>query len=188
MKIPRRVRTALRRFCHMLGHKPVSVMKVIMKAGGAPAEELVSLKYFRCHQCDDVAPACQDASGGSTGAILLQPQGDCRCLRAARLHKDHVQRAVHGVHRLQGQICIGMVIMGTCPKAILVLSWCSQQGHLRTRFDRQRKASASSRSQSSRADWTWRAARRNSEGELQPRVPRHGGDQRGHGQEGSGSL
>ena len=45
MKLPRRVRRALRRLRHMLGHKPVSVMKVIMKAGGAPLEELAGLKY-----------------------------------------------------------------------------------------------------------------------------------------------
>ena len=43
MKLPRRVRRALRRLRHMLGHKPVSVMKVIMEAGGAPLEELAGL-------------------------------------------------------------------------------------------------------------------------------------------------
>ena len=46
MKIPRRVRKALRRLRHMLGHKPVSVIKVIMKAGGAPTEELAGLKVY----------------------------------------------------------------------------------------------------------------------------------------------
>eukprot|EP00974_Lingulodinium_polyedra_P068815 6664256-Lingulodinium_polyedra.AAC.1 len=56
MKVPRRVRRVVRRFHHMLSHKPVSVMKVIMKAGGAPAEEIAALRYFKCDKCDDVAP------------------------------------------------------------------------------------------------------------------------------------
>ena len=47
MKLPRRVRRALRRLHHMVGHKPISVMKVIMKAGGVPVEDIRGLKYFK---------------------------------------------------------------------------------------------------------------------------------------------
>ena len=48
LQIPRQARQALRRLHHMLGHKPKVVMRQVLKAGGAPPEQLAGVELFHC--------------------------------------------------------------------------------------------------------------------------------------------
>ena len=56
LQIPRQARQALRRLHHMLGHKPKSVMRQVLKAGGAPPEQLRGVELFHCDKCDEAVP------------------------------------------------------------------------------------------------------------------------------------
>ena len=56
LQIPRQARQALRRLHHMLGHKPKSVMRQVLKAGGAPPEQLAGVELFHCDKCDEAVP------------------------------------------------------------------------------------------------------------------------------------
>ena len=56
LQIPRQARQALRRLHHMLGHKPKAVMRQVLKAGGAPPEQLAGVELFHCDRCDEVVP------------------------------------------------------------------------------------------------------------------------------------
>ena len=49
-------RQALRRLHHMLGHKPKAVMRQVLKAGGAPPEQLAGVELFHCDKCDEAVP------------------------------------------------------------------------------------------------------------------------------------
>ena len=54
LQIPRQARQALRRLHHMLGHKPKAVMRQVLKAGGAPPEQLAGVELF--DKCDEAVP------------------------------------------------------------------------------------------------------------------------------------
>ena len=56
LQIPRQARQALRMLHHMLGHKPKSVMRQVLKAGGAPPEQLAGVEPFHCDKCDEAVP------------------------------------------------------------------------------------------------------------------------------------
>ena len=56
LQIPRQARQALRRLHHMLGHKPKAVMRQVLKAGGAPKEQLAGVELFHCDKCDEAVP------------------------------------------------------------------------------------------------------------------------------------
>ena len=56
LRIPRQARQALRRLLHMLGHKPKAVMRQVLKAGGAPPEQLAGVELFHCDKCDEAVP------------------------------------------------------------------------------------------------------------------------------------
>ena len=56
LHIPRQARQALRRLHHMLGHKPKAVMRQVLKAGGAPPEQLAGVELFHCGKCDEAVP------------------------------------------------------------------------------------------------------------------------------------
>ena len=56
LRIPRQARQALRRLHHMLGHKPKAVMRQVLKAGGAPPEQLAGVELFHCDKCDEAVP------------------------------------------------------------------------------------------------------------------------------------
>ena len=56
LQIPRQARQALRRLHHMLGHKPKAVMRQVLKAGGAPPEQLAGVELFHCDKCDEAVP------------------------------------------------------------------------------------------------------------------------------------
>ena len=43
LQIPRQARQSLRRLHHMLGHKPKAFMRQVLKAGGAPPEQLANV-------------------------------------------------------------------------------------------------------------------------------------------------
>ena len=40
----------------MLGHKPKAVMRQVLKAGGAPPEQLAGVELFHCDKCDEAVP------------------------------------------------------------------------------------------------------------------------------------
>ena len=56
LRIPRQARQALRRLHHMLDHKPKAVMRQVLKAGGAPPEQLAGVELFHCDKCDEAVP------------------------------------------------------------------------------------------------------------------------------------
>ena len=56
LQIPRQARQALRRLHHMLGHKPKAVMRQVLKAGGAPPEQLAGVELFHCDKCEEAVP------------------------------------------------------------------------------------------------------------------------------------
>ena len=56
LRIPRQARQALRRFHHMLRHKPKAVMRQVLKAGGASPEQLSGGELFHCDKCDEAVP------------------------------------------------------------------------------------------------------------------------------------
>ena len=56
LQIPRQARQALRRLHHMLGHKPEAVMRQVLKAGGAPPEQLAGVELFHCDKCEEAVP------------------------------------------------------------------------------------------------------------------------------------
>ena len=56
LQIPRQARQALRRLHHMLGHKPKAVMRQVLKAGGAPPEQLAGVELFHCEKCGEAVP------------------------------------------------------------------------------------------------------------------------------------
>ena len=55
-RIPRQARQALRKLHHMLGHKLKAVMRQVLKAGGAPPEQLAGVELFHCDKCDEAVP------------------------------------------------------------------------------------------------------------------------------------
>ena len=59
LRIPRQASQALRRLYHMLGHKPKAVMRQVLKAGGAPPEQLAGVELFHCDKCDEAVPPLQ---------------------------------------------------------------------------------------------------------------------------------
>ena len=40
----------------MLGHMPKAVMGQVLKAGGAPPEQLAGVELFHCDKCDEAVP------------------------------------------------------------------------------------------------------------------------------------
>ena len=56
LQIPRQARQALRKLHHMLGHKTKAVMRQVLKAGGAPPEQLAGVELFHCDKCDEAVP------------------------------------------------------------------------------------------------------------------------------------
>ena len=40
----------------MIGHKPTTVMHQILKAAGAPTDQIHGLKFFKCDVCDEKTP------------------------------------------------------------------------------------------------------------------------------------
>ena len=64
----------------MMGHKPVSVMSVIMKATGVPEKQIKGLKWFRCPDCPPQPPRDHQSEDDAAelGAGVQQVMGQHR--------------------------------------------------------------------------------------------------------------